>query len=62
MTFDLDGLNSKKAASVDMEVGLRTAQDKPPSSWVKRWPRCAPMMLLGSLINHAKFVSVEGSV
>lgn len=62
VTFDLDSLNSKKAASVDMEVGLRKAQDKPPSSWVKRWPRCAPIMLLASLINHAGDVSVQGSV
>lgn len=41
VSFDLDSLQSKKAASVDMEVSLKKPQDKPPSSWVKRWPRCA---------------------
>lgn len=49
VTFDLEGLHSKKAASVDMEVGLKKAQDKPPSSWVKRWPRCAPYHAAGLL-------------
>ena len=39
VSFNMDGLNGKKAASVDLETALKKPQDKPPTSWVKRWPR-----------------------
>ena len=39
VSFNMDGLNGKKAASVDLEAALKKPQDKPPNSWVKRWPR-----------------------
>jgi len=39
VSFDLDSLKDKEMASMDNEVSLKKPQDKPPSSWVKRWPR-----------------------
>ena len=39
VSFNMDGLNGKKAASVDLEAALKKPQDKAPTSWVKRWPR-----------------------
>ena len=39
VSFNLAGLDGEKTASVDLEAAFKKPQDKPPTSWVKRWPR-----------------------
>lgn len=39
VSFQLAGLAGKEATSVDLEAALKKPQEKPPTSWVKRWPR-----------------------